>query len=311
MARVLPAEQRFPALEHVLARGRQHQIPAETPNHLRYRLFGANCTPHPSVAALTHIADYGVLPNDNSWWLRADPVTMRADMTRVFTTSCGFADLDRDERLEINRVVRQALRHEGIDVSDCKNGRWCFPLEKPLEFEFTPLHEALGLDVAEALPTSPAAVQWKRLLTEIQVDLHQSEVNTKRRTRGLQEVNSVWFWGGGFVPDVPARQFDRLVSDDPLSRGLALLSGIPIADQDGIEVQDENVLIDWVMSSSDALREAAALEHLVGLLTRSKGKSLVLVGGNGKAWELDRRSQRKFWSRPRPLVHTFAGATAE
>lgn len=312
LARVLPADSRYPVLEQILARGRQREVPAQNPNHLRYRLFAADSSGHLSVAALTHIDDCGDLPEAGSYWLRADPVTMRADMTQVFTMSCGFADLDEAERGEINLIVKAALRHEGIDVPDCNNGHWCFSLAAPLDFEFTPLHEALGLDVAEALPSVPQAVTWKRLLTEIQVDLHQCEVNTRRRASGLQEINSVWFWGGGSLPVIKNRVFDHVFSNDPVSRGLAIASGSQLAGQGAFAGQGEAVLVDWVMASADALREAAALEEFAQRVLAGAGRPghrLTLLDGSGNAWELDHKSQRRFWKRSRPLALTFRGET--
>lgn len=312
LARVLPVESRYPALERILARGEQRQVPCQSPNHLRYQLFSANSSGQLSVAALTHVDDCGEMPEAGSYWLRADPVTMRADMTQVYTTSCGFADLDEAERGEINRTVLDALRREGISASDCQNGHWCFALDAPLGFEFMPLHQALGLDVAEALPSSPEAVQWKRLLTEIQVDLHQGEVNSRRRASGLQEINSVWFWGGGTLPAVEETVFDSVFSNDPVSRGLAIASGSRLARQEQFSRQQGRVLVDWVMASADAAREAAALEQFVqSLLAESMrpGQGLTLLDGSGKAWEMEKRSQWWFWKRSKPLSRVFPGET--
>lgn len=313
LARALPVESRYPALERILAFGKQRLVPSQSPNHLRYQLFSAKGSGQLSVAALTHADDCGDLPEAGSYWLRADPVTMRADMTQVFTTSCGFADLDEAERGEINRIVVAALRHEGISATDCQNGHWCFALDAPPGFEFMPLHQALGLDVAEALPSSPEAIPWKRLLTEIQVDLHQSEVNARRRASGLQEINSVWFWGGGTLPDIEETVFDSVFSNDPVSRGLAIASGSHLARQEQFSRRQGTVLVDWVMASMDAVREAAALEQFVQSLLAEPmrpGQGLTLLDGSGKAWELKKQSQWRFWKRSRPLSIALRGEPA-
>lgn len=314
LARALPAESRYPALERVLARGRRRQVQANSSNHLRYRLFDVDHSGPLSVAALSHTDDCGTPPVDGSYWLRADPVTMRADMTQVFTVSCGFADLDEEERAEINRIVKAALQHEGINAPDCKNGHWCFQLDAPLEFEFMPLHEVLGLDVAEALPSSPGAVRWKRLLTEIQVDLHQGGVNARRRASGRQEINSVWFWGGGTLPAMAEKVFDSVFSNDPVSRGLAIASGSLLADQDRFNTQQGTVLVDWMMVSADAAREASALEKFVQEILAEvdrAGHGLTLADGSGNTWELDRTWRWRFWKKSKPLSLAFGGEARE
>jgi hypothetical protein len=310
LARALPVGSRYPALERVLARGKQRQVLSPSPNHLRYQLFSANSSRQLSVAALTRADDCGVLPEAGSYWLRADPVTMRADRTQVFTTSCGFADLDQAERDEINRIVVAAMQHEGISTPDCQNGHWCFALDAPLDFEFMPLHQALGLDVAEALPSSREAIPWKRLLTEIQVDLHQSEVNVRRRAGGLQEINSVWFWGGGTLPAIEEIVFDSVFSNDPVSRGLAMASGSHLARQHQFTRQRGTVLVDWVMASADAVREAGALERFVQSLLSAPmgpGEGLTLLDGSGNAWALERSSRWRFWKGNRPLATALRG----
>lgn len=310
LAKALPADSRYPALERILARGRRREVQAKSPNHLRYQLFDVDNSGQLSIAALSHTDDCGKLPDDGSCWLRADPVTMRADMTQVFTVSCGFADLDEAERAEISRIVKAALQHEGINASDCQNGHWCFQLDAPLEFDFMPLHEVLGLDVAEALPSSPGAVRWKRLLTEIQVDLHQGEVNARRRASGRQEINSVWFWGGGTLPAIGEKVFDTVYSNDPVSRGLAIASGSQLAGQDRFTPQQGTVLIDWVMASADAVREASALEKFVQEILAEASRSghdLTLLDGSGTTWELVRAWQWRLWKRSKPLSLAFGG----
>ena len=39
-------------------------------------------------------------------------------------------------------------------------------------------------------------------------------------------MNSLWLWGGGSLPEVPATDFSALYSDNPLATGMALAAGI-------------------------------------------------------------------------------------
>ncbi|MCH5377502.1 MAG: hypothetical protein JJ992_26385, partial [Planctomycetes bacterium] len=215
---------RHPSLERIWARGDDCGRIAATADHLRFSLFGIDTSGMLPVAALTHLSDSRRRPNNDYYWLRTDPVTMWADMARVFMTSYGFADLDPYERNEIEQCIRDVLLEEGIQLQAEHPERWCIALDKPLPFEFTRLDDALGMDVAEALPEHPEARYWRRILTEIQVALHNSPVNIRRRARGLREVNSVWFWGGGFMPEAsPDYLADSVYSDHPVTRGLAII----------------------------------------------------------------------------------------
>ena len=109
LVRASDPNQRYPALEQVLAKGNTHQIESITANHLRLSLFGMDPQNEFPVAALTQLADGVIEHSDKDYWLRADPVTMRSDMAQVFLTSYGFADLDEDERRTIERCVHRSF----------------------------------------------------------------------------------------------------------------------------------------------------------------------------------------------------------
>lgn len=306
LAAALPPEARFPALERVLSRGRKHRSVSASPNHLRFDLFGIEPPEHLPVAALTHLSFHGELPPGPEYWLRADPVSLRADMTRVFMTACGFADYDASERDGVGKVLAYALSSVGIELPAMSGDCWCFPLLQPLPFAFTPLHAALGIDLAEVLPAHPEAASWKRVLTEIQVELHQGEINSGRRAEGRPEVNSVWFWGGGRLPENVGRCFDSVCSNDPVSRGLALLSDSELRSRDEAPGGTGRVLVDWTVTTADPVREAAALEQAIAsLLDTPSGGGLRLIDGSGAAWDYGGLSARRFWARPRPLAQLF------
>jgi hypothetical protein len=313
----VPGDIRYPALERLWSRGKRTALESPTPNHLRFKLFGMQPEGHLPVAALTHVNDRNIRPRSNYYWLRADPVTMWADMAQVFMTSYGFADLDPYERNEIELCVRDVLQREGIDLHADHPERWCIALGSPIEFGFTPLDEALGMDVAEALPDHPEARYWRRILNEVQVALHNCPVNERRRAVGKREVNSVWFWGGGFLPDAAAHYvLDTVYSENAVSRGLAIINDCPTKRQNEALESDFSsdglaVLIDWGLDSNDAEIEMTLLESLVGnLLGRADRGQLVLTiyegRGQGRVYGPDAR--RRFWSRRRPLSRALNDA---
>ncbi len=258
------------------------------------------------VAALTHVSDRKKTTKDDYFWLRSDPVTMWADMAKVFMTSHGFADLDPYERNEIENCIRSVLLEEGIHLHADHAERWCIALNEPLQFEFTPLDEALGMDLAEALPSHPEARFWRRVLTEIQVALHNCPVNMRRRQAGRQEINSVWFWGGGLIPEAaPHDLIDTVYSNHPVTRGLAIINDCSLKKQGKAGHREfsrdgHSVLIDWVPESNYAIEELEQLENLsegiLGLVER-KRVELTLFEGSGNGRQYNHKSQRRFWRR--------------
>jgi hypothetical protein len=314
MVGALDGSYRFPALEQLFSRGRVVRIVSATANHLRFALFGIEQGGTLPVAALTHVSDRKKTPRDDYYWLRSDPVTMWADMAQVFMTSHGFADLDSYERNDIENCIRAVLLEEGIDFHSDHPERWCIALNEPLEFEFTPLDEALGMDVADALPNQPEALFWRRILNEIQVALHNCPVNIKRRQSGKQEINSVWFWGGGFIPDAaPHELIDTVYSNQPVTRGLAIINDCQLKKQNNVvsgnfKRDGRSILVDWVPASHYAAGELEQIEELTRQLLKLADQDrivLTLYDGSGEGRLYDRRARHRFWKRRASLTSTL------
>lgn len=311
MVGAVDRQHRFPALEKVFSRGQGRSLPSVTPNHLRFLLFGIESTGDLPVAALTHVSDRPKPQQQSYYWLRSDPVTLWADMAQVFMTSYGFADLDPYERNEIENCIRLVLVEEGIDFHSDHPERWCIALSEPLEFDFTPLNHALGMDVADALPSHPEALFWRRILNEIQVALHNCPVNIRRRQSGRQEINSVWFWGGGFLPDAaPKDLVDTVYSNHPVTRGLAIINDCLLknpgqAGGEDFSQDGRSILIDWMPATRYAQEELEQLEILVRQLLgnlEDKDDSLAFFDGSGRGRIYDRSARFRFWRRKTPLV---------
>ncbi len=303
-------KKRYPALETLLSRGSHFRVESKSPDHFRFKLFGIEPQGELPIASLTRAADQRKNPGQHQYWLRLDPVTLWADMARVVMTSHGFADLDEFERNEIENVVRSVLREEGIVLQSDHPERWCIALREPLKFGFTPLEDALGMDLAEVLPEQPESLHWRCIMNDIQIALHASSVNVRRRQIGRQAINSVWFWGGGFIPSISKQGvFNTVYSDNPVTRGLAVISDSRLRGQ--MEAEDANFshdgqasLVDWTVKSRDPKKELDRLERFVKrVLGRVRGGSteLVFYCGKSEGWRFERSSGRKFWRYRRPL----------
>ena len=71
----------------------------------------------------------------------------------------------------------------------------------------------------EYLPTGEHTVSHRNILSEIEMTLHEHEVNERRISEGKQPVNSLWLWGGGMAPEKLTRPQPPLFADDPLLAG--------------------------------------------------------------------------------------------
>jgi len=314
-----PDDVRLPSLETFLSRARFTPGQLDDSDAVRYKLFGYDPSDSVPVAALTRLAGrYGretseLSLEDRSYLLRADPVTLRPDLSRVVMTGFGYADYEAQEQQEVGETIRAVLLAEGMNIASEQDGRWTIALERALEFTFPSLQQALGMDAAEVLPDHPQARSWRRLMNEVQMALYACPVNQRRREQGRQEINSVWFWGGGGLPEPTTSLVERAVySDHPVSKGLALLNSCRL---DGLEKladglpggdQATDLMIDWTPQQGDLLSQLRQVESLAAVLldriSHNKMQAGIVVG-NGSAWHVSRVSTLRFWQRKIPVRH--------
>jgi len=316
---VTPNDVRLPSLEAFLSRARFTPGQSDDSDDVRFELFGHESGGSVPVAALTGLADRcdseinELSQNDGSYYLRADPVTLRPDLSRVVMIGFGYADYEPQEQQQLSEIVRAVLRAEGMTVTSEQNGRWTIALEQPLDFQFPSLQKALGMDAAEVLPDHPQARSWRRLMNEIQMALYACSVNQKRREQGRPEVNSVWFWGGGRLPEPRPISGDKAVyTDHPVSKGLALLNSCQLKGLevlcDGLPVVGKgmDIMIDWTPQPGDLHAQLQQIESLAAQLmhrTRQNNAHSEIVAGNGASWQFSRSSTWRFWQRRKPVSH--------
>ncbi len=322
-------------LETLLSRAEPRACDTQGFEHGLFGLFGVPVEAGKDlpVAALSRLHDGG--EPDGQWWLRADPVYVQIDRDRALVLAHEALALRAEEARELGEAVATAFAELGWRLEVRHPHRWylqpgtatCEPA-----LQTTPLGEALGRDMHNALPRGRDARRWHQYLNEAQMILHACPVNTAREQAGRLPVNSLWFWGGGVLPPTVAPRFRLVLADDPLACGLALHSGTVLqglpedADalmQDGLarggESGNADMLLvvdslyqaviaadadDW-LGALDALQTRWLLP-LAEALRRGDVGGLTLVSDQGRGWTLDRRALRRWWRRRRPLGTVLA-----
>lgn len=222
---------RTKALRTLLARA-QTSACASSHERLLFDLFAAEYdkTMPPPVAAVTHTHDAGSA-NDSAgtgWWLRADPVSLRPDGDRLLMLGNHAFSIRADEAAALGAELRDVFAARGFEFSTPHPKRWYLRLAQDPRVTLTALDDVVGHDIMHHLPQAQdthEAARWRSLLNEVQMQLHGSPVNRARAARGELLINSVWFWGGGPLPGVVPQRFVQVWSHEPLSLGLARLSG--------------------------------------------------------------------------------------
>ena len=135
--------------------------------------------------------------------LHADPVHLAADRDTVVLLR-RIDDLSADEA---ERLVRKLDRHfaqDDLRFDAVRPDAWFARRTKAPDIATTPPDAALGRSILAHLAQGADAGRWKRWQNEIEMLLHDDEVNVAREGRGAPAVSSVWFWGGGRLADAGA-----------------------------------------------------------------------------------------------------------
>lgn len=135
---------------------------------------------------------------------------------------------NRDNIQDINIIIKdlESLFKVDCDITAITDGVFLLHLK---QFE-APVHyphilSVLGKTVNPYIEQTRQILPWYKLLNEIQMFLHQHEVNQQRMQRGLLAINSLWFWGAGSRPQTPDSSL-AWYCDDPLLNRFAASLGL-------------------------------------------------------------------------------------
>lgn len=311
-----------PSLAILVSRGERRAPSGGSAEQRLCALFGVTDQPDAAApaAALTRIHDAG--EPAAGWWLRADPVEAQADQQTVRLLGNRHLRLGLEEAQSLAAELNVLLGQDGLRLQPLNPLRWYLRLPADPGIRGLSVEASLGRDLCACLPRGSRAASWRRLLTELEMLLSVSPVNHARLARGEPAVTSLWLWGGGALPPAPERRWISVAGDDPLSGGLARLSG-------GVLHPRPASAADWlaaapgagshliVLAADAALPESAVdgdlwrarvqglerdwIQPLLGLMRKGQLGSLSLDTLAGPCWRLTPRGLRRWWRRPARL----------
>jgi hypothetical protein len=179
--------------------------------------------------------------------------------------------------------------------------------ESPISTASVPSYVVDQREPGEFLPSGDHTAMHRNILSEIEMALHDHEVNLRRVGEGKQPVNSLWLWGGGKAPDKSTRPQPPLFSDDPLLTGY-WESATAVSEMwpGTFEACAEASLHGFVAVTPESdIRSETLHEYLLDLreLLRAKRVSrLILLFRDGLRADVRRSQTLKFWRRDSELL---------
>ena len=243
------------------------------------------------MAAITRQGEKGDAAGQG--WLRADPVFIRPEMMGARLMAWGNLGLSAEEAEGFLQPLRPLFGDAGFPISATGPERWYLALPAETRLPDFPLPvDALGGDMLAYLPEGDEARRWRSLANEAQVILHNHPRNRARILAGLPPVNSLWFWGGGRLPDSVRCDYTSVIDAADELLGLAKLAGVSLQPTEtGSTLADLRRLRDWTQ-----VEQAHLLPGLAALKRRFA--SLLLDFADGSVFRIEPSQRWRMFRRP-------------
>lgn len=251
---------------------------------------------HWPAAPLTRVLDAGLDDARLSGWLRADPAYIRPDINGArllgIGDALGIGQADVDAFLP---ALRPLFGDAGVLLDAPVPGRWYLRLPREAKLPaFASPDDALGDDVFEHIPDAPEARRWRVLASECQVVLHNHPRNAERLAAGRVPVNSLWFWGGGVLPDHAACDATVVYSDDPRLQGLARIGHFAAMPLQAWDDAADRALVDLRDQRESRRLLECWLQPAMASIAR---REVVLDFADGAVFTLRAGQRWRFWRR--------------
>ncbi len=150
------------------------------------------------------------------------------------------------------------------------------------------------------MPKNDATGTYHALRGEVEMALHDHEVNQHRESQGLPPVNSLWLWGGGFAPQQETVPHPPLFSNDPVLKGHWLSKTGVVSDWPGslaacLEASVAGFVAQPVVDDADSTQRC--LQELRAALKSGRISQLTLIIGAQTRVQIARKDGWKIWRR--------------
>jgi hypothetical protein len=261
--------------------------------------------PEQGLAALRMWGQTGDRPT--VWIAAADPVYLEPRMDHLCLHSLQRTGIPPSDLRPLFDHLQETLaedqRYGFARLGSCGYLR----AEEPISTSMVPAHVVDQREPGEFLPTGEHTVMHRNILSEIEMSLHEHEVNERRIAEGKQPVNSLWLWGGGMAPEKIVRPQPPLFTDEALLLGY-WESATAVADlwPGNFAACAEASLNGFVAvtpefdASPEHLHEY--LVELRELLRSNRVSRLILLFRDGVRADVRRSDTLKFWRRDSELL---------
>lgn len=245
----------------------------------------------------------------DGYWMHAEAMHFSAGLDHLAATTLeGESSITSQERAQLQPLLAAHLRDAGFDLCHTASDEWLVRAERVLDLQTVSPEAAVSRPLDEAMPGGRDAPELRRLMTELQMLLHEHPVNQQRARHGVRAINAVWLWGEGLVTAVAPRALPAAFGGDPYLRGIYRLN-----DRQAVSAADASVALAQPVSRAVIVSDATDLDTLEARWIEPLARALSV----GVVAHLDlvldrwriavaRSDSWRFWRKQRPLVEWSA-----
>ena len=253
--------------------------------------------PDTGLAALRLWGQTDVRPD--GWVAAADPVILEAMLSHVILHAPSDLEVTEAEFAAVcDLLQRQIAGHHAIEI--VRNGRYGYiRSERPMLAASQSPGEVDGQPLAPPGSSDAEDAAYHRLMTEMQMFLHDHEINRRREQAGKRPLNSLWIWGGGVAPEPQYVSLPPLYADDPVAAGFWRSRNAEVrpwtGDFEHMLATSGPVFAAIAAGDDDDAALPAALTQLRQLFESGKLNRMTLLFRDGLRVEVRRRYRFRFW----------------
>lgn len=282
----------------------------------------------PIAPIMLHTDGSDLMKTSKDFWMRADPVHLRIEQNHIMLADSQVFKISQEEAKQIVQDLNRNLGSHDFSFLSLRPDRWYIRTSRAPEMQTHTLGQVTGMNINNFLPTGNESIIWHKIFNEIQMLLYEHPINQVRESRGELIINSVWFWGGGNMPQSMQSPYTHIWSDYDLPRALALASNtnhskVPLDANEWLQAGiagNHLIVLDSLLGKAkyrDAYNWRETLKDMEEnwfsplhmALRKGKIKQLTITALNENASQdfvIMRSNLWKFWLMARPLSSYIA-----
>lgn len=286
---------------------------ASGPEELLARVLKVVQLPYPEqgLAALRLWGQTGERPTH--WIAAADPVYLEPQLDRLYLHELRYGSVPVEQMRSLIDHLQATLADGGTCGFVRLDSYSYLSAHTPIATAAVPAYVVDQQVPTHFLPTGDDAASYRNLVSEIEMALHEHEVNERRVAAGEQPVNSLWLWGGGIAPEQMIRRQPPLFSDDALLTGYWYSATGDTSPWPGdIASCLQASVAGFVAATPEFNDDPALLERclleLRAALRSGRLSRLILLFRDGVRADVRRLHGLRFWRRKSELLEAIAPA---